>query len=88
MSCELARGSNFEHLRSALGALALGCGATVLHRDLDGVFDLTFRLTLDAIGFCCHLRILQARCSCGRPYSGAPPSLLGLDEKVCPSCLP
>ena len=55
-----ARSADLEHFGSALGALAFGRGPAVLHRDLHGVFDLTFGLTLDAIGFCCHLRILQS----------------------------
>ena len=80
----LARGSDLEHLGTALGAFALGRGTAVLHRNLDGVFDLTLRLALDAIGFCCHLWILQSKgwyragpgMNCGSPYSGEAPGLL------------
>ena len=65
---KLARGADFEHLRSAFRALAFRCGAAVLHGDLYGVFDLALRLALYAIGFCCHLRILRraGRVAAGR----------------------
>ena len=60
--------ADFEHFRTAFRAFALRCGAAVLHCDLHGVFDLALRLALDAIGFCCHLRILRraGRVAAGR----------------------
>lgn len=43
--------TNLEHLGAANRAGALGCGATVLHRDLLWVLHLTFGLALHAVGF-------------------------------------
>ena len=55
----LARSPDLEHLGPALRALALGCRTAILHGDLNGVFDLTLRLALHAIRFCCHLGYLR-----------------------------
>jgi hypothetical protein len=55
----LARGPNFEHLRPALGALALGSRTAVLHRDLDGVFHFTLGLAFHTVRFSCHVRFLS-----------------------------
>lgn len=43
--------ADFEHLRAAVRALALGCGAAVLHRDLFRVGHFALGLALHAVGF-------------------------------------
>jgi hypothetical protein len=55
-----ARSPDFEHFGTAFRALAFGCGAAILHCDLDRVLDLAFGFAFDAIGFCCHLGFLQS----------------------------
>jgi len=55
----LARSPDLEHLGPALRAFALGRRTAILHGDLNCVFDLTLRLALHAIRFCCHLGYLR-----------------------------
>ena len=52
--------ADLEHLRAAFRALALDCGTTVLHLNLDCVFDFALGFALDAIRFCCQLWYLRS----------------------------